>query len=56
VASSASSAAEDTVAANRQEQESATPLAEAALGFLDVFVTGFGDGTQNDDEDDDDKN
>ena len=55
VASSATSAAEDTVAANREQQESATPLSEAALSFLDVFVTGFGDATPNKDDDDKDK-
>jgi hypothetical protein len=43
VASSASNAAQDTVAASRGEQASATPLADQALGFLDVFITGFGD-------------
>jgi hypothetical protein len=55
VASSASNAAEDTVAATRQDQQSATPLAEAALSFLDVFVTGFGDGSGNDNEDKEDE-
>ena len=43
VASSASNAAQDTVAPTRQAEESATPLADQALGFLDVFITGFGD-------------
>jgi hypothetical protein len=44
VASSATNAAEDTVGPSRAE-ETATPLADQALGFLDVFVTGFGDGS-----------
>jgi hypothetical protein len=42
VASSASNAAADTVGPSRQAQ-SETPLADQALGFLDVFVTGFGE-------------
>ena len=43
VASGAANAAEDTVAGARKAEESATPLANQALGFLDVFVTGFGE-------------
>jgi FlaG/FlaF family flagellin (archaellin) len=50
VASSATNAAQDTVTAGRQ-QESSTPLADEALGFLDVFVTGFGEGCDPQDED-----
>ncbi len=42
VAASGSNAAQQSVSANRQE-ESATPLADEALGFLQVFVTGFGE-------------
>jgi hypothetical protein len=51
VASSATSAAEDTVGATRQAQESSTPLADSALGFLEVFVTGFGEECDPEDED-----
>jgi hypothetical protein len=43
VASSATNAAEDTVNPSREAQQSSTPLADQALGFLDVFVTGFGE-------------
>jgi hypothetical protein len=43
VASAASSAAEETVAPARDAEDTATPLADQALGFLDVFITGFGD-------------
>jgi len=43
VGAGATNAADDTVAQSRQEQTSSTPLADQALGFLDVFVTGFGE-------------
>jgi filamentous hemagglutinin family protein len=50
VASSAASAAEDTVASSRNAEETATPLADQALSFLDVVITGFGDPDQDDDD------
>jgi hypothetical protein len=43
VASSASNAAADTVGPAREAAETETPLADQALGFLDVFITGFGE-------------
>jgi hypothetical protein len=43
VAASAANTAEESVTPSRQQTESETPLAEKALGFLDVFVTGFGE-------------
>jgi len=43
IASSASRTAEAAVGANRDEGSSDTPLADEALGWLDVFVTGFGE-------------
>jgi hypothetical protein len=43
VAASAANTAEQAVTPSRQQTESQTPLAEQALGFLDVFVTGFGE-------------
>lgn len=42
VASGASNTATSTVAAQQRQRESATPLSDSALSFLDVFVTGFG--------------
>jgi hypothetical protein len=43
VAASASNAAQEAAAPSRTVEQSTTPLAEAALGFLDVFITGFGE-------------
>jgi len=43
VAASASNAATEAVTPSRQQTESETPLAAQALGFLDVFITGFGE-------------
>jgi hypothetical protein len=43
VASSAANSAEQAVTPSRQQTESETPLAAQALGFLDIFVTGFGE-------------
>jgi filamentous hemagglutinin family protein len=43
VAASAANTAEQAVTPSRQQTESETPLAEQALGFLDVFITGFGE-------------
>jgi hypothetical protein len=43
VASSASNAAEATVGPARDTDQTETPLADQALGFLDVFITGFGE-------------
>jgi hypothetical protein len=43
VAASAANTAEQAVTPSRQQTESETPLAAQALGFLDVFVTGFGE-------------
>ena len=42
-AATAGQAAETTVAEGSGQEESATPLADTALGWLDVFVLGFGD-------------
>jgi hypothetical protein len=50
VASSAANAAEDNVTAAREAEETATPLADQALGFLDVFITGFGEPDADTDE------
>jgi filamentous hemagglutinin family protein len=52
VASSASNAAADTVGPSREAEQTETPLADQALGFLDVFITGFGDPDQASDEED----
>jgi hypothetical protein len=43
VAASAANTAEEAVTPSRQQTESETPLAAQALGFLDVFITGFGE-------------
>ena len=43
VGSSASRSAEAAVDSNRDEDADDTPLADNALGWLDVFVVGFGD-------------
>ena len=43
VAASAANTAEQAVTPSRQQAESETPLAAQALGFLDVFITGFGE-------------
>jgi hypothetical protein len=51
VASSATNAATDAVVPDRQAEESETPLSDQALGFLDVFITGFGDGESSQSED-----
>jgi hypothetical protein len=42
-ASGASNAATSTVAGNAAEKEAAAPMSEAALSWLDVFVTGLGE-------------
>ena len=42
-AATAGQAAETTVAEGSGQEESATPLADTALGWLDIFVLGFGD-------------
>jgi len=42
-ASGASNTATSAVAANAAEKEAAAPLSEAALSWLDVFVTGLGE-------------
>jgi filamentous hemagglutinin family protein len=44
VAASAANTAEQNAAPTRQQTQSETPLAAQALGFLDIFVTGFGEG------------
>jgi len=43
VAASAANTAEQNAAPSRQQTQSETPLAAQALGFLDIFVTGFGE-------------
>ncbi|MEL6366387.1 MAG: filamentous hemagglutinin family protein, partial [Pseudomonadota bacterium] len=43
VASGAQQAAQDVVEPTGGEDDSDTPLADAALGFLDVFIVSFGD-------------
>ncbi|MEO1034247.1 MAG: filamentous hemagglutinin family protein [Pseudomonadota bacterium] len=43
VAASATNTAQATVAPAGEDEESDTPLADQALGFLDVFILGFGD-------------
>jgi hypothetical protein len=42
-ASGASNSATSTVAGNAAEKEAAAPMSEAALSWLDVFVTGLGE-------------
>ena len=43
VAAGANQAAQDAVAPTSEDDESDTPLGDQALGFLDVFILGFGD-------------
>jgi hypothetical protein len=51
VTSSAAKSAEETATAGTQEEQNTAPLGQAALGWLDVFILGFGDeGTDQGDQ------
>jgi filamentous hemagglutinin family protein len=50
VASSASKSAEETVASTSESATTDTPVADAALSYLEVFVIGLGDEQSSDDD------